>query len=412
MRERKMSKENLHILRGTIRRDTIQNVQADGSVIVTVRMAQVGVREYTQWIDNGEYSEYKKSREALLPEHLFSKETLESAKGILVTYYHPWRLLDQDNWDIYAKGVTIGEPRVEDNKFLTMDVKIFDKDLQAYVLSGASDGCSIGFIQTFVPEPGEIDGAAYDGYNKDIRLNHLAFCDREDARGGVELGVKLDTIDKIAVDTTVASKAYENACQHRVDTQNNKNKKQGGKKMEVRLDGKVFEVDDAVAGRLDALERENGTLKTQVEAAKDLQTRIDTLTGERDAARADVATKDAKITELQARVDAAPTEEGILKAVELAGFVSKLTGETESYKTDSKELMLKALTQMYPNEKFDTKSEAYLEARMDVLKESLEKDGYPTIKTKDSDVKDVEGRVDTLGVDGYGRASNHFSMKK
>lgn len=407
-----MNKENLHILRGTIRKDTIQNVQADGSVVVTVRMAQVGVREYSQWIDNGEYSEYKKSREALLPEHLFSKETLESAKGVLVTYYHPWRLLDPDNWDIYAKGVTIGEPRVEDNKFLTMDVKIFDKELQAYVLSGVSDGCSIGFTQTFVPEPGEIDGETYDGYNANIRLNHLAFCDREDARGGVELGVKLDTIDKIAVDTTVASKAYENACQYRVDTQNNNNKKQGGETMEVRLDGKVFDVDSAVAARIDTLEKENGALKAQVEASKELQTRIDAITGERDAARADITAKEAKIAELQARVDAAPTEEGILKAVGLAGFVSKLTGEEESYKTDSKELMLKALTKMYPNEKFDTKSEAYLEARMDVLKESLERDGYPTVSAKDPEAKDTDTRVDTLGIDNFGRAANHFSMKK
>ncbi|MGL5189093.1 MAG: hypothetical protein ACRC7S_05455 [Cetobacterium sp.] len=190
----------------------------------------------------------------------------------------------------------------------------------------------------------------------------------------------------------------------------------------IRLDGKDFEVADEVALRLDSL----------VSSEKAARGRVDTLEGEKttltkdladlkiekekETARADQAgTELAKITkekeDLQGRLDAMPSEEAIVKNVELASFVGKYTGEAVDYKMDSKELRLKALGKAFPEEKFDTRPDAYIEARMDMLKESLEKEGFPVIEKFDTGVKgNQEERVDSF-VDESGRGSNHFSKK-
>lgn len=404
-----------HIIRGTFNKDTVRDSPTDDAKIVTVRLAKVGVRDYEYMDADGNWFTM---REAILPEQLFSEDTMASAEGAYVTYYHPWRLLDSVNWDIYTKGVTIGKAWVEDNMYLVMDVKIFDKDLQAYVLSGLADGCSIGYSQEFVWQPGEINGEAYDGYNSNIRINHVAFCDRADARGGEDLGLKLDTICKSAIDSAFRADTNTNIFsqlkKHTID-QNDPGSSPDQKPREdvnmatYNLNGKTFEVPEEIAARLDALGSENEGLRAQLASANtESQSRLDTITGERDATRAELEAERAKVADLQARLDAVPTEEGILKAISLAGFVSKITGVEESHRTDSKELMLKALTKMYPNENFDTKSEAYLEARMDVLKENLERDGYPTVMVSGSGSAE-EVRTDTMGIDATGAASNHYT---
>lgn len=413
MKNKVKDQKAAHIIRGTFNKDTVRDSPTDDAKIVTVRLAKIGVRTYEYMDENGDWFTM---REAILPEQLFSEDTMRSAEGAYVTYYHPWRLLDSANWEYHTKGVTIGKAWVEDNTYLVMDVKIFDKDLQAYVLSGLADGCSIGYSQEFVFQPGDLDGTEYDGYNSNIRINHVAFCDRADARGGEDLGLKLDTISKSAIDssfradTNIFSQLKNQRIDQRdPDTNPDQKPKEGVNMAQYNLNGKTFEVPEEIAARLDALGSENESLRAQAATqTTENQARLDTITGERDATKVELEAERAKVADLQARLDAAPTEEGILKSIALAGFVSKITGVEESHRTDAKELMLKALTKMYPNEKFDTKSEAYLEARMDVLKENLDRDGYPTVLVG-GDAAPANERLDTLGIDSHGAAGNHYT---
>lgn len=419
--------KRLNIMQAEFRKDAIRESPSDGAIIVPVRMAQVGVRSY--FYENSDTWEIEEVREAFLPSELFREETLESLKGLLITHYHPWSMLNKDNWDYYSKGVSIGEPTVEDNQYITMDVKIFDETLQAYVLSGIHDGCSVGYEQIFVPEPGNINGENYDGYNSQIIFNHLAFCAREDARGGEDLGVKTDmkhvpNLSKVSIDSrfNIKMDTIKKAQKIRRDSNN-----QGGSQMaKVKIGGKEFEVDSAVASRIDTLEVFEASANSNSEALKtlradvaerdqklkDLQAKCDTAAGERDAYKADLDKANEQVNGMKAKMDTMLSAEDVEKKVELAGKVSKITGKDEDFKMDSKDLHLAALKAGYPEESFEGRTDSYIEARFDVLYEKFNKEGFPTNVV----LEEGAGREDTVNKDSFvdkqGRAANHYSMQK
>ena len=184
----------------------------------------------------------------------------------------------------------------------------------------------------------------------------------------------------------------------------------------IRIDSKDYEVVDEVAARFDALIESEKQARADVEDVKgklkDAEKRADTAEAKVDTLNGDITKLTEANTELQGRVDSAPSEEAIVANIELASFVTKVTGVEESYKTDSKELRKKALAKAYPTENFDTKSDAYLEARVDMLKETFEKDGFPVVEHTDTKDPENKEEIETSGIrlDVFGRASNHFSV--
>lgn len=419
----------LHMIKGTIKRDAITESTVDDSLIVPMRIAQVGVRDYI--MEDSETWELYTQREAFLPEHLFKQDTLDSAKGLIATHYHPWSMINSGNWDFHMKGVTMGEAKVADNKFIEMDVKVFDTTMKAYILSGISDGVSMGYYCTEVKEPGEINGESYDVYVKDISFNHLAFCAREDARGGVELGAKLDSIDikelpditNVILDKDLGYKTsfLEEVQKFRRDT---KIKSEVNTMRQVRLDGKTYEVPDAIGARLDSLAQDNTDIKANAaevqtkldtaEAAKtDLQKKYDTVEGERDGLQEKVTGLETEKSDLQAKLDAAPKEEEIVAKINLANEVSQITGKEVDIKLDTVEMHKQALETLSEGINLEGKSADYIAARYDMAKENAEAEGYPVVtKRADTEEDPEEKDQGVLRVDANGHAANHFSRAK
>jgi hypothetical protein len=427
----------LHIVKGTFRKDAIRESPSDDSIIVPMRIAQVGIREYLIEKDFEFDYEFYIQREAFLPEHLFRQETLDTAKGVVATHYHPWDMINSNNWDWEMKGVTIGEATVEDNQFIAMDVKVFDPTMKAYILSEMSDGVSMGYYCDVIPEAGELNGQPYDAYVENIRFNHLAFCAREDARGGEELGVKLDTKDlkelpdtsNVILDKDLGYKTafLEKVQKFRRDTQN---KAEVQNMKDYRLDGKSYSIPDEIAARIDTLVQDGqdasaklDTVNKELTGVKEelatektdkaeLQKKFDTTEGERDGLQEKVTGLETEKTDLQTKLDAAPKEEDIIARINLSKQVSEITGEEVDIKMDVTDMRKKALEKLCDGIDLEGKSADYIEARYDTVIEKHEEEGFPVVeKRTDTDEEPGEKPEGTLRIDSNGHASNHFSNK-
>lgn len=157
----------------------------EGFLKAKVTLARPGVFQYLE----GDKLTYQ----AKLPEHILSKKTLESAKGIPVTDDHPaiegsYILLDSKNYKNYAKG-NISEPFIEDGKLCAYET-IWDADLINDIKSGKKREVSIGFAHEYDLMPGEYDGQSYDMAQTNIIINHLAHV--EQGRAGNDIKIHVD----------------------------------------------------------------------------------------------------------------------------------------------------------------------------------------------------------------------------
>lgn len=155
-----------------------------------VVLARTGVFPYVR--QNGEVV-----REAKLPEHLFSDDTVESAKGIPVTLRHPpvsdnQGLVTTETYKKYARG-SVGDTITHTEDELEGHETVWDSELMNLLRDGEMVEVSVGFRSKQVWEPGEFNGEKYDCYQTNIRFNHLAHVEK--GRGGDGVRVYLDSCD-------------------------------------------------------------------------------------------------------------------------------------------------------------------------------------------------------------------------
>lgn len=195
----------------------------------------------------------------------------------------------------------------------------------------------------------------------------------------------------------------------------------------IRIDGKDYEVNEAVKTRMDNLEREEKDVRAKLDSkekevatltaeAGETKKNLDTVTAEKDGIKAQLDTKEAEIVTLKAAADTVEKREDTIKKYELLKFTQGVLGDTGkdmNMDTTNVDLYKAVLKKSFPEEVaiFDTKSEAYLEARMDMLKETLAKEGFPTVNTVvPEDQREDAKATGRAIVDG--KASNHYSNKK
>lgn len=154
-----------------------------------VKIARAGVFPYV-------YQDGSIRMEAKLPDDLFSKTTLDSAKGAPITEDHvppsdSRGLVTPENYQKYTKGALGDSITVQDGHICGAET-LFDKGLIAKVDAGEKVEVSIGFELDIDPTPGEYEGQRYDCAQRNIRINHVAHVDK--GRAGDTVRVQLDSV--------------------------------------------------------------------------------------------------------------------------------------------------------------------------------------------------------------------------
>lgn len=182
-----------------------------------VKIARAGVFPYV-------YQDGSIRMEAKLPDDLFSKTTLDSAKGAPITEDHvppsdSRGLVTPENYQKYTKGALGDSITVKDGHICGAET-LFDKALIAKVDAGEKVEVSIGFELDIDPTPGEYNGQRYDCAQRNIRINHVAHVDK--GRAGDTVRVQLDSVPSdvhIAVMSATAGNSHQGEIMPKTVTQ-------------------------------------------------------------------------------------------------------------------------------------------------------------------------------------------------
>ena len=282
---------------------TIQNYEFtdEGYLRVKARIARTGIQSYTD-ANGGIRLEYRPEEEVA------ANAALDSFREKCVTKEHPPVLLDASNTKDYAIGFTSADVSYSEG-FVESTLTVTDKETIDEIMRGNVREVSCGYKVDYSPEPGiTSDGQHYDGIQKNIRGNHVAIVNR--ARGGAQVRLMLDSADAavndlithsqgavmsaniafdgvsfeadpalaaaISAERDDAKGSYADMKRQYEDAMAEASKmKEEMDAMEKEMKGKC----DSAEGRADALSEENAALKSDLEAAK--QVNVDSLVEER-----------------------------------------------------------------------------------------------------------------------------------
>jgi len=170
-------------------RGTFQVIETgEGFLKARISVARPGVFPYFE--ETGDVS-YR----AKLPEEIFSKDTLESLKGVPLTKDHPsqngqYIFVNSENYKQFAKG-NVSEPKIVDNEIQAI-ATIYDADLVAEAKRRHQNNekqfeASIGFKSLLDKSTGNYAGVNYDTIQRQIIINHVALVDAGRAGENIKL---------------------------------------------------------------------------------------------------------------------------------------------------------------------------------------------------------------------------------
>lgn len=156
-----------------------------GGIKAPAALTRTGVFEYLN-PDGSIRREYR------APEEVFSETHLKSIAGAPVTMGHPkTQMVTASTW----RGLTVGhagETIQRADQLIEAYLYIQDATAIDRVMSGESTEISLGYDQTYIPEPGvSPEGLPYDGRQTNLVCNHIALVPR--GRAGRDVGLRLDS---------------------------------------------------------------------------------------------------------------------------------------------------------------------------------------------------------------------------
>ena len=312
-------------------------------------------------------------RELRLPEDVFNKDSMDSAKGRPFTNGHPTiGLLSPDTATMYSKGAIGDKIAKEDGpggiQLLKGNITIWDKQTIQDAKNGKQQ-ISQGYDCDLEESSGiyQPTGEAYDVIQRNIRHNHTALIDR--ARAGGVASLRLDSEDAEMVDGESKSKETKMA--------------------KVLVAGKEFDASDELSSALKK-EREEKEEKDKTEKAEkdkkdkkhdELITEHDALKAEHSkvTARADAA--EAEVKSMKVKLDAAPltdaqVQEKVTRRIGILEVARKLVKKDKAEKLDGMtdvDVMKETILAQSPDFKFDGKDAVYVQARFDAIAELIGK---------------------------------------
>jgi uncharacterized protein len=310
---------------------------SEGYLAVRAKAARAGVYDYlgAEVDPTGERFKATDTVKVYRPEsEVFAKASVNSFLMRPITNDHPSEAVNATNWKKHAKGVNAGAMR--DGEYLAFDLIVMDEST-INDIEGDKKQLSNGYSADLVFGDGITpDGIAYQATQTNIRGNHVAVV--KAGRAGAECRIadtvaicdKLPEIANFIGEKTVATKT-------------------------IVFDGISIEVTDQAA---QAIEKLQGTIAGH---AKELATR-DAALAKAEAERDDAKTKILSDADLDQRV--AARSELIAAATALVDGLD-VKGKTEAQ--IKREVVSKHVTDAA------SKSDAYIDARFDILVEDGKK---------------------------------------
>jgi len=275
---------------------TIRN---DGALMAPVTVTSVGVADYDG---------VKKYKD---PNELFSKETLDSLRGLVVTNEHPPEFINPDNYKTFDKG-DFSEPYVTEDGKIKGTIVIRDRDSIKDVMTGNKKFVSLGYYKKDDPTPGMANGQSYDVVQRNIIANHLALT--SSPRLGSDMRVEVDSNGKIILGENKMSKKW-------IVEADGKNV--SDQTLTLRLkDGTDIQVDSDIHKEITAYKDE---VKTKEKELAEKKAEIDSLTKKETEKKTEI---DSKTENLKIRYEA---EQAKSKALQ-----SEIDSLKSSYKDDVK----------------------------------------------------------------------------
>lgn len=138
----------------------------------------------------------KMVKELRHPDDVFSRETMDSLKGIIyTTQKNHVSLMNPDTVRERTYGFTLQNAERVDNHS-KIDIKINDGSEIKAIMGGKSLELSNGYTCDVIPEAGEFEGEKYDARQKNIVYDHVARVEK--ARGGESCRIRLDSESAIS----------------------------------------------------------------------------------------------------------------------------------------------------------------------------------------------------------------------
>lgn len=321
----------------------------DGYLVADAKVARTGIQVYTG-AEVGR-PDLEIVRVYRPPEEVFSQDAMHSYAYRPVTVDHPSKMVDASTWKAVAVGQTGGEV-VRDGEFVRVPMVLMDAaSIQAY--DAGKRELSMGYSAEIVFGDGVTpDGQQYDAVQKHLRMNHLAVVDR--ARGGDQL--------RIGDGRTPGGK-------DRADNHSPKEKPMSDiKTRTILVDGLSVETTDAGAQAIAKLQQQ---VKDGAQALADANTAHAAAIAAKDA---EIGKKDAEIDSLKGKVlSDADIDKRVQARADLVATAKAIHDADYSGKSDA-DIRKAVVVAKLGDAAVKDKSEAYIDARFDILAEEAKKD--------------------------------------
>jgi len=326
-----------------------------GGVRVPAFVSRTGVQSY-RMPDGSVRREYRS------PEEVFHPDSLASFRGASVTVGHPARVTPK-TFKALSVGFILDAPtqakEADGQSYAAVHLDVNDADAVSAVADGKLCENSLGYTCDWDPTPGTdpVTGEKFDGYQRNIRINHSALLEQGQARAGRLARVVTDQSDE--------------AAEMRLDADGNQvaaPAAESKRQMKILIGGKELEGTELQAA-VCLLEQANKTASDRADAAEGKAAA--------EKARADKAEKD--------RTDAvaAASPEAIAKLVadesEFRALVAPVLGDKFDFAGKSRKDVKIAAVEKLDGLKIDSeKSDAFVdgcfESAMSHVKKAEKKD--------------------------------------
>jgi len=287
---------------------------------------------------------------------VFDRASLETFAGIPITLGHPPRMVTSETWKDDAVGEALDEV-LRDGEWLRVGLRIKDAEAVKLVQDGMRE-LSVGYAARIEWADGVTpDGEPYDAIQRDIEANHIAIVPRARAGRGARIGdgdAGKDRAPWGASPLTIDRKDVNMADAIKTRT--------------VLIDGLSVETTDAGA---QALEKLQGVIADRDQALTDAQTAHEKAIAAKDA---EIAKKDAEIEDLKAKqLDEAALDARVAARADLIGKAKAIAKDVNTVGLTDADIRKAVVVHKLGDAAVKGKSDAYIEARFDVLAEDAGK---------------------------------------
>lgn len=338
----------------------------EGYLRAWATIARTGVQHYTD-ADGSIRREYRPETEVASP------ESLASFAGKAITLEHPPVLLDSANTKDYQIGFS-GTEVVYDDGFVRAVMTITDKEAIERIMRGDAKEVSAGYRVNYEATPGVTDsGENYDGIQTGISGNHIAVVRR--GRAGPQVKLHLDRLD--AADPSLFTPIEEPSMTAKVN-----------------FDGAEFEVSESVALAI-TKEREDAKMSYEDMKKKcdELQAAADSMKAEMDAMEKEMQGKcdssEGRADALAQEVEGLKTDLEAAQQVNVDGLVEERIALIDKARTSldsafdfagksAREIMEASIKAVRGDADLSERSDDYVTAMFDTLAESPRVDSAAT----------------------------------